>query len=134
MSFYMSFKRLVRKFGIDIKVYPYQDPSKTKHYHYVAGDLVQDEEQEEAQPIQLHEPVVPFSSHDSFMLTFMNGGTSDRADLLWISNHLYPDNTIVEVPSQPGQKYRVVNHSSYLGYSDVVIYELKGDDHHPDGK
>lgn len=50
-----------------------------------------------------------------------------------MSSKLYPTNSVVEVPSQPGQKYRITGNSNFQGYSDVVIYALKGDDKHPNG-
>ena len=129
---YIRFKKQLKKYGVDLTVYPYDSPSQTPHYHYVGGIRVKDENNTKAEPIQLHEPVLPFNSQSSFMAQLVSGGSITQADLLWISSHVYPEGTTVEVPSQPGQKYRVVNHSNYQGYSDVIIYELKGDDKHPD--
>lgn len=131
---YLRFKRQLRKFGVDLTVYPYDSPAKKSHYHYVGGIKVQEDDESKPEPVKLHEPVIPANSRSSFMMQLLSGGATSKVDLLWISNHVYPTGTIVEVPSQPGQKYRVTNHSNYQGYSDVIIYELEGDDKHPDGK
>lgn len=133
MSFYISFTDMINSFGVDLTVYPYQSPAKSPHLHYVGGEKVLDDDSPQQQPEQRHEPVVPPNALNSFSAQFVSGGEMEQADLLWISTKLYPKNTVVEVPSQPGQKYRVVNSSNLQGYSDVVIYELKGDDKHPDG-
>lgn len=134
MSFYISFKDMVNSFGVDLKVTPYVSPAKKPHFHYVGGEKVEDGETSTVQPETRHEPVVPFNSQTSFMAQFLPGGEMEQADLLWISTKLYPKNTIVEVPSQPGQKYRVVDSGNWQGYSDVVIYVLKGDAKHPYGR
>lgn len=134
MSFYISFKDMINEFGVDLTVTPYVSPSNSPHFHYVGGERVKNDETPKAQPEARHEPVVPFNSQTSFMAQFVAGGEIEQADLLWISTKLYPKNTVVELPSQPGQKYRIINSSNYQGYSDVVIYELKGDSKHPDGR
>lgn len=134
MSFYISFKDMINEFGVDLTVTPYVSPSKSPHFHYVGGERIEDDETPTAKPETRHEPVVPPNTVGSLLGQFVSGGEIEQADLLWISTKLYPKNTIVEVLSQPGQKYRVVNSSNYQGYSDVVIYELKGDDKHPNGR
>lgn len=134
MSFYISFADMLNEFGVDLTVTPYQSPAKTSHFHYVAGEKVEDDETPTAQPEQRHEPVVPASSHNALMTEFMTGGAVEQADLIWYSTKLYPKQSIVEIPSQPNERYRIINSSNWQGYSDVVIYELKGDDKHPDGR
>lgn len=134
MSFYISFKKMVNSFGVDLTVTPYESPAKKPHFHYVGGERIEDDETPTAQSEARHEPVVPFNPQDAFMAQFLSGGEMEQGDLLWISNKLYPKNSIVEVPSQPGQKYRVVDSSNWQGYSDVVIHVLKGDAKHPDGR
>lgn len=134
MSFYISFKNMVNSFGVDLIVTPYESPTKKPHFHYVGGERTEDDETPTVQPEARHEPVVPPNTASSFLGQFVSGGELDQVDLLWISTKLYPKNTIVEVPSQRGQKYRVINSSNYQGYSDVVIYELKGDSKHPNGR
>ena len=101
---YIRFKRQLRKFGVDLTVYPYDSPAKKPHYHYVGGVRVSENDESKPEPVNLHEPVVPANSQSSFMMQLLN------------------------------QKYRVTNFSNYQGYSDVIIYELEGDDKHPDGK
>ena len=134
MSFYISFKDMINSFGVDLTVTPYESPANKPHFHYVGGERIEDDETPTAQPKVRHEPVVPFNPQDAFMAQLLPGGEMEQGDLLWISNKLYPKNSIVEVPSQPGQKYRVVDSSNWQGYSDVVIYVLKGDAKHPDGR
>lgn len=134
MSFYIPFADMLDSFGVDLTVYPYDSPAKKAHFHYVGGEKIEDDETPTAQPEARHEPVVPFNPQDAFMAQFLSGGEMEQGDLLWISNKFYPKNSIVEVPSQPGQKYRVVDSSNWQGYSDVVIYVLKGDAKHPDGR
>lgn len=134
MSFYIPFADMLDSFGVDLTVRPYDSPAKKAHFHYVGGVRVEDDDAPEVQPEQRHEPVVPNNAQNSFMAQILPGGEMEQGDLLWISNKLYPKNSIVEVPSQPGQKYRVVDSSNWQGYSDVVIYVLKGDAKHPDGR
>lgn len=134
MSFYISFADMLNEFGVDLTVTPYRSPVKTPHFHYVAGEKVEDDGTPTAQPEQRHEPVVPASSHNALMTEFITGGAVEQADLIWYSTKLYPKQSIVEIPSQPGERYRIINSSNWQGYSDVVIYELKGDDKHPDGR
>lgn len=122
---------MLNDFGVDIKVYPYKSDSNKQKYHYVGGiktpsDKITDDEVE-----LRHEPVVP-NSRVSFMAQFLPGGEMKQADLIWISTKKYPINTVVEVASQGG-KFRVMNYANYQDYSDAIIYELKGDDKHPNG-
>ena len=134
MSFYIPFADMLGSFGVDLTVYPYDSPAKKAHFHYVGGEKIEDDETPTAQPEARHEPVVPFNPQDAFMAQFLSGGEMEQGELLWISTKLYPKNSIVEVPSQPGQKYRVVDSSNWQGYSDIVIYVLKGDAKHPYGR
>ena len=134
MSFYIPFADMLDSFGVDLTVYPYDSPAKKAHFNYVGGEKIEDDETPTAQPEARHEPVVPFNPQDAFMAQFLSGGEMEQGELLWISTKLYPKNSIVEVPSQPGQKYRVVDSSNWQGYSDIVIYVLKGDAKHPYGR
>ena len=121
MSFYIPFADMLDSFGVDLTVYPYDSPAKKAHFHYVGGEKIEDDETPTAQPEARHEPVVPFNPQDAFMAQFLSGGEMEQGELLWISTKLYPKNSIVEVPSQPGQKYRVVDSSNWQGYSDIAI-------------
>ena len=134
MSFYIPLADMLDSFGVDLTVCPYDSPAKKAHFHYVGGEKIEDDETPTAQPEARHEPVVPFNPQDAFMAQFLSGGEMEQGELLWISTKLYPKNSIVEVPSQPGQKYRVVDSSNWQGYSDIVIYVLKGDAKHPYGR
>lgn len=130
--FYLAFQKMLEKFGVDIWVYPDSEQTKTAHYHYVGGIRVPEQAEEPVEEIKRHEPVFPYNSNSSFMAQFLAGGELAQADLLWLSCAQYPINTKVRVPSQKGT-FRIVNFANYCDYSDVVIYELKGDDQHPNG-
>lgn len=128
-SFFLSFKDMLQEYGVDITVYPYSSPAKKPKFHYEGGIKVIDEEDDLVKSETRHEPVLSANSHNSFMAQFVAGGTKTQVDLVWISSKKYPKGTTVDVPSQEG-KYRVVGYSNYKDYSDVIIYELKGDDKH----
>lgn len=128
-SFFLSFKDMLQEYGVDITVYPYSSPAKKPKFHYEGGIKVIDEEDDLVKSETRHEPVLSANSHSSFMAQFVAGGTKTKVDLIWISSKKYPKGTTVDVPSQEG-KYRVVGYSNYQDYSDVIIYELKGDDKH----
>ena len=119
---------MLKDFGVDIKVYPYKSPTDKPHYHYVGGIKVPDSD-EEVEPELRHEPVLPVSDMTAMMPQFLPGGVLQQGDLVWYSTGVYPENTRVEVPSQGGM-FRVMPFSNYKDYSDVIIYELKGDDKH----
>lgn len=114
---------MLKRKGVDINVWSADR---------LQGDTVLDGIPQQAttdnlEPEKRHEPVWPVSSN-SQILVLAAGGSQVDVDLLWASTGNYPTNTIVEVPTQGG-KYRVTHFQNYLDYSDVVIYELKGDDH-----
>lgn len=128
-SFFLSFKDMLQEYGVDITVYPYSSPAKKPKFHYEGGIKIPNEEDDLVKPETRHEPVLSANSHNSFMAQFVAGGTKTQVDLIWLSSKKYPKGTTVDVPSQEG-KYRVVGYSNYKDYSDVIIYELKGDDKH----
>jgi len=128
-SFFLSFKDMLQEYGVDITVYPYSSPAKKPKFHYEGGIKVPDEEDDLVKSETRHEPVLPFNSQSSFMAQFLAGGVKTQVDLVWISSKQYPMGTTVDIPSQNG-KYRVVSYSNYQDYSDVIIYQLKGDDKH----
>lgn len=124
MSFYIAVNSLLAKYGTNIKVWR-PNQSKPK---YVAGVRV--DNQTEA-PEERCEPVLPYSSRSAALAAIYSGGVQLDVDLLWLSTADYPKNTVVEVPTQGG-KYRVVGKSNYQDYSDLIVYQLKGDDEHND--
>ena len=124
MSFYIAVNSLLAKYGTNIKVWR---PSQSKP-RYVAGVRV--DNQPEA-PEERCEPVLPYSSRSAALAVIYSGGVQLDVDLLWLSTGDYPKNTVVEVPTQGG-KYRVVGKSNYQDYSDLIVYQLKGDDEHND--
>ena len=124
MSFYIAVNSLLAKYGTNIKVW---HPSQSKP-RYVAGVRVDDRVEE---PEERCEPVLPYSSRSAALVAIYSGGVQLDVDLLWLSTGDYPKNTVVEVPTQGG-KYRVVGKSNYQDYSDLIVYQLKGDDEHND--
>lgn len=128
-SFFLSFKDMLQEYGVDITVYPYSSPTKKPKFHYEGGIKVLDEEDDLVKSETRHEPVLPFNSQSSFMAQFLAGGVKTQVDLVWLSSKQYPMGTTVDIPSQNG-KYRVVSYSNYQDYSDIIIYQLKGDDKH----
>lgn len=130
---YLKFKRIIRKYGVDLTVYPYSSPKNQPKFHYVGGRRVPVEDDKQPEPLKLHEPVAP-PDKTSFSAQFVNGGELTQADLIWVSTHKVPINSIVEVPSQPDTKYRVTDYANYQAYSDAAIYLLKGDSQHQDGR
>ena len=119
----LKMKSLINRKGVDINVWSaYLLNGSTGPIDGVPGQKTTND----IKPEHRHEPILPYST---FAQTLMNvsGGSQSDADLLWLSTGKYPKNTIVESTTQEG-KYRVVNYSNYQDYSDVVIYELKGDD------
>lgn len=131
--FYLSFKDMIAEYGVDITVYPYSKSADKSHYHYVGGIKAPDERMDSIEPENRHEPVIPLNSKNSILVQYLPGGAKESIDMIWISTKLYPEQTIVKVASQDS-KLRVVNFSNYQNYSDVVIYGLKGDDKHPEGR
>ena len=125
MSLYIAVKSLLERYGTNIKVWR---PSQSKP-RYVAGVRVDSQISED--PEERCDPVLPYSSRSASLAAIYSGGAQLDVDLLWLSTADYPKNTVVEVPTQGG-KYRVVGKSNYQDYSDLIVYQLKGDDEHSD--
>lgn len=125
MNFHISTQSMLDRYGVDLKVWP----KAQTEVDYVAG--VKAPMTAQADPETRHEPVLPFSSRSAGLVALYAGGAQLDVDLLWLSTGDYPKNTVVEVPTQGG-KYRVVGKSNYKNYSDLVVYQLKGDDEHSD--
>ncbi|MGO2858849.1 hypothetical protein LASUN_13030 [Lentilactobacillus sunkii] len=117
---------LIRRKGVDINVWSadrLRDASDGPH-----DGIPGQETTNNIEPEQRHEPILPYSTF-AHSLVMAAGGAQSNVQLLWVSTQLYPDNTIVEIPSQGG-KYKATHTSNLQDYSDVVIYELEGDDEH----
>ncbi len=123
-KFFISFKKMLKDYAVKITVYPYKKPSQGK---LVGGIYIDDGEEDQPAPEERLEPVVPVNSTMSQLGTILSGGTLVQCDFLWVSTGEYPVNTVVDIPSQGG-KYKVISLSNYHDYSDVTIYQLKGDD------
>lgn len=114
---------LLKRKGVDIKVW---SADRLKGGGVLDGVLVK-LTTASVEPELRHDPVIPYSTN-SHLAMFEPGGIQVNVDLLWFSTGVYPDNTVVEISSQGGQ-YKVMGSNNYTDYSDVLVYELKGDDH-----
>lgn len=131
MSFYMNVLPMLKSYGIDIKVWGADKPHTAKK-ELVGGFNLSDDKLSKLDPKtadKRHEPVLPINSMTSQLAQILTGGTQTSADLLWLSSGKYYVNTVVYVPSQGGY-FHVTNYSNYQDYSNLIIYELKGDDEH----
>lgn len=126
-NFYMNVSKMLDRYGTDIKVWSTKIIPKAKR---VAG-VLKPADLSAVTPDLRHEPVLPWSSNSAGLVTYLNGGASLDVDLLWLSSGNYPKNSIVEIPTQGG-KYRVVGIANYQDYSNLIVYQLKGDDAHSD--
>ena len=127
MGFYISVSSMLHDYGVDIKVWAASKIPKAKRVAGILQPVNLDQVEFEAR----HEPVLPVSANSAGLVAYLPGGAQLDVDLLWLSTGSYPKNTIVEVPSQGG-KYRVTGLASYQDYSDLTVYQLKGDDEHSD--
>ena len=132
-NFFLSFKDMLQEYGVDIVVSPYSSPTKKPKFHYEGGIKVPDVKDIQDVLETRHEPILPLNSQSAFMTQFLSGGVMTQGNLIWLSTKKYPKGTVVDIKSQGG-KYRVVDYSNYRDYSDVVIYQLKGDDKHSNGR
>lgn len=133
MSFYMNVSDMLDDYGVDIKVWPAKKPH-TSEEQLVGGfslpsDKLSDLDPKDAD--ERHDPVLPINSMTSELAQILAGGQQTNGDLLWLSSGKYNIGTIVWVPTQMGY-YRVTNLSNYQDYSNLIIYELKGDDENQD--
>lgn len=131
MSFYMNTESMLNDFGTDIKVWGADKPH-TAEKELMGGFDLSDDKLSKLDPKladERHEPVLPINSMTSQLAQILAGGTQTSADLLWLSSGKYYVNTVVYVPTQGGY-FHVTNYSNYQDYSNLIIYELKGDDEH----
>ena len=133
MSFYMDVTSMLDDYGVDIEVWK-SDKPHTGEKKLVGGFLMSDDQStliDGKTAAKRHEPVAPVNQLTSQMMQILTGGSQTNADLMWLSSGVYPVNTVVKVPTQGGY-FRVTNFSNYQDYSNLTIYELKGDDEHQD--
>lgn len=129
MSFYMDVASMLDDYGVDIEVRKSDKPHTGKK-ELVGGFLMSDDQSKTAE--KRHEPVIPVNQLTSQLIQYLTGGTQTNADLMWLSSGKYYVHTMVNVPSQGGL-FEVTNSSNYQDYSNLIIYELKGDDAHQHG-
>ncbi|MBP2057893.1 hypothetical protein J2Z60_001068 [Lactobacillus colini] len=132
MSFYIDVKGMLKDYGTDIKVYKPNDTNDNHNFHFVAGIRDSSENEDYEAPELRHEPFLPNSNSSAQLAQLLSGGASIQGDYIWLSSDKYPIGTIVESETQGG-KYRVISYSNYQDYSNLIVYELKGDKQHPDG-
>lgn len=127
---YIKVKRLLKKYGVDLQVWSYDKIKQSDDTSFLFGD---DEpagaDLSQIEPDKLHEPVLPVSSSDTQLAQIITGGIELQNNLIWLSSGDYPVDSIVKISTQDGT-YKVTGRSSYHGYSDLIIYSLKGDSAH----
>ena len=134
MSFYMDVTSMLDDYGVDIEVWKSDKPHTGKK-ELVGGFLMSDDQStliDEKTAEKRHEPVIPVNQLTSQLIQYLTGGTQTNADLMWLSSGKYYVHTVVNVPSHGGL-FEVTNSSNYQDYSNLIIYELKGDDAHQHG-
>lgn len=134
MSFYMDVTSMLDDYGVDIEVRKSDKPHTGKK-ELVGGFLMSDDQStliDEKTAEKRHEPVIPVNQLTSQLIQYLTGGTQTNADLMWLSSGKYYVHTVVNVPSRGGL-FEVTNSSNYQDYSNLIIYELKGDDAHQHG-
>lgn len=127
---FLKVANILKKYGVNLQVWSYDKIKQSDDISSLFGD---DEptgaDLSQIEPDKLHEPVLPVSSSDTQLAQIITGGAELQNDLIWLSNGDYPVDSIVKVSTQDGT-YKVTGRSSYNGYSDLIIYSLKGDSEH----
>ena len=134
MSFYMDVTSMLDDYGVDIEVWK-SDKPHTGEKKLVGGFLMSDDQStliDGKTAEKRYEPVIPVNQLTSQLIQYLTGGTQTNADLMWLSSGKYYVHTVVNVPSQGGL-FELTNSSNYQDYSNLIIYELKGDDAHQHG-
>ena len=127
---FLKVANILKKYGVDLKVWSYDKIKQSDDTSSLFGD---DEptgtDLSSIEPDKLHEPVLPVSSSGTMLAQIITGGVESQNDLIWLSTGDYPQDSIVKISTQDGT-YKVTGRSSYHGYSDLIIYSLKGDSAH----
>lgn len=127
---FLKVANILKKYGVDLKVWSYDKIKQSDDTSSLFGD---DEptgtDLSSIEPDKLHEPVLPVSSSGTMLAQIIAGGVESQNDLIWLSTGDYPQDSIVKISTQDGT-YKVTGRSSYHGYSDLIIYSLKGDSAH----
>ena len=127
---FLKVANILKKYGVDLKVWSYDKIKQSDDTSSLFGD---DEptgtDLSSIEPDKLHEPVLPVSSSGTMLAQIIAGGVESQNDLIWLSTGDYPQDSIVKISTQDGT-YKVTGRSSYHGYSDLIIYSLKGDSVH----
>lgn len=120
----MIFKDLINEFGIPLEI-TIKNGGRDEYgvYHENLSD----------KPISVVEPLVPkettaSSTDGAEFYQNSSGGTYEEANVRWFSLYDVPLKTLVKDLSS-GKNYQVINKTSWLGYADVVEYQLKEFDH-----
>lgn len=133
--FFLPVGNLIHYYGRDINVFVLPEAKRV--------DGVWDKPKlSDITPLKKHEVVVPASALQEWTAQFVAGGGNLVGDVLWLSLGDYPKlRTIVQIASS-GKYFKVMDGSAfghklpnggYEGYSDLKIYQLKGDSENPLG-
>lgn len=117
---YINVAGMLSSYGTDITVYKPAQAERVGGFDF--GPSFGD-------PEKRHEPVLPANTAKSILASFVTGGQVEDYDLVWLSTGQYPLGTKVEAKTQ-GKTCKVVGIANYTDYSNLYVYELKGDSQH----
>lgn len=136
--FKMNANRLFKIFGTKVKVWDItRKPTKPPADNYFLGEPVDSRSWiNSIEPEIRYEPVLPYSSSYqkyAFAGVVNAGGTEEMYNLSFYSKGDFGVNSIVEVPSQSSDKFRIVSKAEYKDFGDIYVYQLRGDNQHENG-
>lgn len=132
---FTNFNKVLNHFGTKVLVWDISERPKSDDYFLGAPKENTTDWTSEIEPEERYEPVLPYSSSYqklAFAGSVLQGGTEDMYNLSYYSTKEYGIGSIVQVPRQGTDKFKIISKANY-GDFGVYIYQLKGDDQHPDG-
>lgn len=117
---YIDVSGMLSSYGTDITIYKPATAERVGGFTFGSGY---------GDPESRHEPVLPANTAKSILAAYVSGGQVEDYDFVWLSTGNYPMGTKVDAKKQ-GQSCKVVGIANYTDYSDLYIYELKGDSQH----
>lgn len=136
--FRMNVNRLFKIFGTKVKVWDItRKPSQNSADNYFLGEPIDSRSWiNSIEPEIRYEPVMPYSSSYqkyAFAGLINAGGTEEMYNLSFYSKGDFGINSIVEVPSQSTDKFRIASKAKYKDFGGIFVYQLRGDNQHEDG-
>lgn len=136
--FKMNADRIFKIFGTKVKVWDIsRKATKQPKDNYFLGEPLDSRSWiKSIEPEIRYEPVLPYSSSYqkyAFAGVIGAGGTEEMYNLSFYSKGDFGINSIVEVPSQGSDKFRIISKASYKDFGGIFVYQLRGDNQHKDG-